>query len=775
MVLGISRWRMRYRPGRSSSPWRRWMTYVAAIFVLFTLYVIYLDFSIRFQFEGKRWALPARVYARPLELFVGLPLNAQQLLTELKALNYQPVATVDRPGTYWLQGDSVTILTRGFQFADGNEPSLRLLVRFSDSQITALEHADTHSPLDLVRLDPVLFGSIYPSHHEDRVLIKLSEVPPLLVKALIVMEDRHFYQHHGIMPSAIARAALANLRAGGIAQGGSTLTQQLVKNFFLSNERTIWRKLNEAIMSLLLEFHYEKDEILEAYLNEVYLGQDGRRSIHGFGLASQFYFSSHVRDLELDQIALLVTLVRGASYYDPRRFAARAKARRDLILEKLAETGEITKDQATLARGKPLGVTKQAPSGVTRYPAFLDLVRHQLYRDYREEDLMSEGLQIFTTLDPVVQRAAEQTLSQQLKSLENQRGLPAGELEGAVVVTRRDNGEVQAVVGGRNAQFAGFNRALNAERHIGSLIKPAIYLTALEQPEQYHLGSLVIDQPMEELSDFGNWSPKNYDNVAHGPVPLYQALAHSYNLAAVRLGLDLGIDNVLDTVRRLGIERRLSDYPSMLLGAVSLSPLEIAQLYQTIAAGGFETPLRAIRAVLTVQGDPLQRYGIEIKQAFSPDVMFLLQSALQEVVRQGTATSVTNLLPAGFQVAGKTGTTDDTKDSWFAGFSQDRMAVVWLGYDDNRTTHLSGASGALQVWGRVLAQIDAQSLQLTPTEGVEFAWLDETSQGRAVESCQGAVYLPFIKGSVPDEPAPCVNELGTTVKKTLNWLKGIMQ
>ena len=772
----------RMRNGAQTNRWRRFLAPVVSALLLMTAaYVIYLDFNVRRQFEGKRWAVPASVYARPLELYPGMRLTPQQLLDELRALGYQRVATEEGVGSYRVEGRRIFLVTRPFRFWDGQQDSQHVVLGFDGTTLARIEDLAGGAPMTLVRLEPRLIAKIYPGHHEDRVLVRIDQVPQALITTLLATEDRGFYRHHGVAPLSILRAIWVNLRAGRTVQGGSTLTQQLVKNFYLTNERTLWRKINEAIMALLLEFHYGKDEILEAYLNEIYLGQDGRRSIHGFGLAARFYFGRPLQELHLPQIAMLVGLVKGPSYYDPRRHPERAEARRNLVLRMLAEQGLIDLEQEQQAAGETLGVVPGTPGGITRYPAFMELVRRQLYRDYRDDDLRSEGMQIFTTLDPVAQQAAEQALDERLEKLERKRGMPADTLQGAVLVTEPANGEVAAVVGGRKVRFAGFNRALNAVRPIGSLIKPAVYLTALEQPERYTLISLLDDEPVTLKWPNGDtWSPQNYDHQSHGQVPLYVALAHSYNLATVRLGLEIGVDKVLDTVRKLGVLRSLNRYPSVLLGAAELTPLEVTQMYQTIANGGFRSPLRAIREVLTAEGEPLQRYPLDIEQAADPAAVYLLDRALQKAVEEGTGRALYQKLSPSLQIAGKTGTTDELRDSWFAGFGGERLAVVWVGRDDNKSTGLSGSSGALRVWRDMIEKMGARPLELVAPEQIRQVWVEPGSGLRSGESCPDAVWLPFIEGSEPAEYSQCglddyQETPATPLQRGIELLKGIFR
>jgi penicillin-binding protein 1B len=739
--------------------------------LLLSGFVLYLDMTVRNQFEGKRWALPARVYARPLELYPGLKLRPEQLLAELAMLGYHDAGDQLDPGSFRQQRDQFIIATRPFVFWDGAQPALQLRADFDGGRLRNLADLKTDKPVTLARLDPLLIGGIYPAHNEDRVLVKLNEVPPLLIKGLIAVEDRKYYTHHGIDPRGVGRALVTTLRGAGV-QGGSTLTQQLVKNFFLTPERTLRRKFTEMIMAQLLELHYSKEEILEAYANEIYLGQDGNRAIHGFGLASHFYFNRPLSQLDLPQAALLVGLVKGPSYYDPRRHPARALSRRNLVLQEMLQQQAITQQQYAAARAAGLGVVEQAPGGTSLYPAFVELVHRQLRRDYREEDLRSEGLLIFSSLDPLAQFAAERALTTRLTQLEKARRIPPQALEGAVVVSNTQNGEIQVLVGGRNTRYEGFNRALDTERPIGSLIKPAIYLTALERPDTYTLATLLDDSPLVwRERGAADWEPHNYDKAFHGQVPLRLALANSYNVSSVRLGLSLGVRTVMDNVRRLGVERDLNTYASSLLGADGLSPLEVTQMYQSIASGGFRVPLRAIRDVLTAEGQPLQRYPLSIEQVIEPGPAYLITSALQGVVREGTADDLNKFLSPDIHVAGKTGTTNDLRDSWFAGYTGDRLAVIWIGRDDNQPINMTGASGAMTVWGDMMAKLDPEPLEPPRPDNVEMVWIDSATGRRADDNCQGAVSLPFINGSAPVETAPCATHAqGQSIKSWFNRL-----
>lgn len=755
------------RSGNQKSGFWRFMFRAGALgLVLLAGWMVYLDAVVTSRFEGRRFEVPSRVYARPLELYDGASVSAGSLVRELELSGYRPGDGV-RAGTYQRNGGRFVISTRGFLFPDGEEARRRLSLVVSGDRVSSFSVLAGPSAA-IVRLEPARIGGIYPAHREDRVLVQLEEVPELLPLGLMAVEDRRFYDHFGVAPLSIARAMLANIKAGGIVQGGSTLTQQLVKNFFLSREQTLVRKGNEALMSILLELHYDKDDILETYLNEVYLGQAGTRSIHGFGLASQFYFGESLKDLAPHQLALLIGMVKGPSYYNPRRHPERATSRRNLVLDEMAEAGLLAEPELAKQKSRPLGVSAKPSFTENRYPAYIDLVHRHLARDYQQEGLQSEGLRIFTTLDPAVQHASETAVSKTLPKLAN-----ADELEAALVVTAKDTGEVLALVGGKDPQFAGFNRAVDAHRPMGSLIKPFVYLTALEQPDRYTLITPVKDQAFTlEFDDGRLWQPKNFDKEERGEVPLHLALSKSYNLPAVRVGLDIGIPNVQQTLRDFGVTTPISDYPSMLLGSVSLAPVDVAQLYQGLATGGFNTPLRTIREVTDADNEPLSRYNLKVDQVADPAAVHLVQYAMQETMQEGTGRSAYYTLPEQLTLAGKTGTTDDGRDAWFAGFSGDLLAVAWVGRDDNGPTVLTGASGALPVWSSMMSQIPQHGFSPVMPDGVQYHWVDAEAQALTGEGCANARLVPFIAGSEPAMSTDCNGNIGRQIR---SWFEGLFQ
>ena len=728
---------------------------VAAIAV-----VAVLDRRVTQQFEGRRWTLPARVYAQPIDLYAGQQLSAQRFADELERLGYLAAAKPDRPGTYQRRGDQVSVYVREFRFADGPQPTRALRIGFAGNSIASIADAKG-GDVPVVRLDPLLIGSIFPMHGEDRIVVAPNEVPLLLPEALKAVEDRAFESHHGVNPLAILRALFVNVRAGQVEQGGSTLTQQLVKSYFLDNRQTLRRKAEEAVMAVILESRFEKADIMNAYINEIWLGQDGNRAVHGFGLASQFYFGKPLAELELSEIALLVAIARGPSYYNPRRHPERALERRNLVLRVLVEQEVVSAEEANAAAKKPLGVAEAGTKGGSFYPAFLDLVRRQLRRDYEESDLTEVGLTVFSTLDPLLQQKAENALAEELDRLDQSGRKAAKGLEGVVIVTTPQTGEVAAIVGGRRASFAGFNRALDATRPIGSLAKPLVYLAALET-DRFTPVSFLADEPIDlKLPNGDRWRPENFDKQLRGPVTLVRALTQSLNLPTVRLGLDVGLDKVARTFQELGLEEPPAELPSMLLGATNLSPFDVTQMYNTLANGGFRSPLRAVRAVVDADGQALKAPELEVAEAVSPEAVYTLDRMMIEVMERGTGRAAKRHLPAGLVVAGKTGTSNDYRDSWFAGFSGGHLIVAWVGHDDNSPTGLTGTTGGLAIWSRLMGSIVTSSFEPMLPESLEHRWVDYFSGLETSPYCDGsAVSMPFKVGTLLEPNPECPPSTG---------------
>jgi penicillin-binding protein 1B len=718
-------------------------------------FVLWTDHVVRRRFDSVRWELPARVYSRALEIYPGLRMGMDGIIAELDTLGYLEVARLSGPGQYARGPGRLSVFTRGFEFWDSTEPARAVVVEFAGDATARVQALERAEDVAVVRLEPVEIGSIHPRRHEDRILVRLEDVPLQLVDAVVAAEDKRFFEHHGVDWQAILRAGLANVRAGRIRQGGSTLTQQLVKNLYLGRERTLPRKLHEALMALILEWRYPKEAILEAYLNEIFLGQDGNRAIHGFGLAARFYFARPLGELGAGELALLAGLARGASYYDPRRHADRALARRNQVLSLMAATGKLSERSARLLSEAPLGLAKSNRDD-SGYPAFMDLVRDQLRLEYSDADLGRTGLRIFTTFDPLVQAAAEAAVETGLPRLERGRGLAPGSLQAALVATAPGTAEVLAVVGDRRPRYAGFNRARDARRPIGSLIKPAVYLTALQDPGRYSVITPLEDAPFSWKDARGRvWTPQNYDSRLHGRVSLRTAISQSYNLATVHLGMQLGYDALARTLGALGYSEEVPRLPSVFLGAIEMTPLQVAGIYQTLASGGFKMPLRAIRNVLDRDGVPLQRYGLHIEQTVAPPQAYLMNYLLSVATTEGTARGVAEALPGSIPLAGKTGTTNDLRDSWFAGYGEDLLLVAWIGRDDNRPAGLSGAAGALRIWLDVMRRLHPAPIAQAVPDGVEWRWLTADLGATTEPGCPEALHVPLMTAQIPAQHVSC--------------------
>lgn len=716
--------------------------FLLAIFL--SIYAIHLNKTVVPQFEGRRWSVPARLYAQPMELYVGARLTSSELEQHLLALGYKRAPIISTPGDFSRQSNVIKVYARPFRFWDGLQEARKLQITARGGSISGLRDLDGGGEVAIFQLDPLSIGNLFHGDGEDRIIVKLSDVPVELQQGVIAVEDRKFFQHHGIDPKGIARAFLANMKARKFVQGASTLTQQMVRSYFFTNKRTLRRKVKEIIVTLLLERKYNKEEILETYFNEIYMGQAGGRAIHGMGMASRYYFNKPITELKPHESAVLITLLRGPSFYNPRKQAERVIKRRNLVLDIMFEQDVLTEEQKEFAQMQPLTASDKPPAGISDYAAFLDLVKMQLRRDYAEEDLNNVGLQIFTTLVPTKQKIAEKALSEGLTELETQKKLEAGSLQGAVMMTSVDGAEIQALVGGREAGFEGFNRALSAKRQIGSLMKPFVYLSALETG-RYEINSILNDVPIE-VSQKGRdeiWKPENYDKEFSGQMPLFRALAQSKNVPTVHLGMEIGVDKVMQTVTRMGLEKEPPAFPAMMLGSLSLAPIEVAQLYNTLANNGYRTPLRSVRAVLDETGQPLQRFSLNVEEVAPAEAVTQLNSILHLVTQKGTGQRLKYLMPD-FSLAGKTGTSNDYRDAWFAGFSGDLTTVVWVGSDDNKDTGLTGASGALPIWANIMQNAAQVPYATVPSDSLEMLQFDFES-GYRMQDCsqtENDVILP---------------------------------
>ncbi|HDG1693913.1 TPA: bifunctional glycosyl transferase/transpeptidase [Kluyvera ascorbata] len=709
---------------RGKHRWFWFLVKLGIVFaVLMAIYGVYLDQKIRSRIDGKVWQLPAAVYGRMVSLEPDMPISKKEMVQLLTATQYRQVTAMTRPGEFTVQANSIEMIRRPFDFPDSKEGQVRARLTFSGDHLETIENLDSNRQFGFFRLDPRLITMMSSPNGEQRLFVPRSGFPDLLIDTLIATEDRHFYEHDGISFYSMGRAVLANLTAGRTVQGASTLTQQLVKNLFLSSERSYWRKANEAYMALIMDARYSKDRILELYMNEVYLGQSGDNEIRGFPLASLYYFGRPVEELSLDQQALLVGMVKGASVYNPWRNPKLALERRNLVLRLLQQQKVIDQELYDMLSARPLGV--QPRGGViSPQPAFMQMVRQELQAKLGDKVKDLSGVKIFTTFDSVAQDAAEKAATDGIPVLKKQRKL--SDLETAMVVVDRFSGEVRAMVGGAEPQFAGYNRAMQARRSIGSLAKPATYLTALSQPNQYRLNTWIADAPIALRQPNGQvWSPQNDDRRYSGQVMLVDALTRSMNVPTVNLGMALGLPAVTDTWLKLGAPKdQLNAVPAMLLGALNLTPIEVAQAFQTIASGGNRAPLSALRSVIAEDGTVLYQSYPQAERAVPAQAAYLTLWTMQQVVQRGTGRQLGAKYP-NLHLAGKTGTTNNNVDTWFAGIDGREVVITWVGRDNNQPTKLYGASGAMSIYQRYLETQSPIALDLTPPEDVVNMGVDD--------------------------------------------------
>ncbi len=713
------------------------------VFAALSLYCIYLDQIIANKFEGQKWHLPAQVFSRSMALYPGAAISHNQLLSELKLLGYRKVANPRQVGEFSASKTKIDVWRRPFLHPSGQQVAQRVMVTFDDQGVSSVTRLSDHRQLAVFHLEPVLLDRIITGDGEDRLFVPMAQIPKQIVNALIMTEDRTFYEHYGINPFAILRAALVNISAGHTVQGGSTLTQQLAKNFFLSSQRSLTRKLREALMAIIIDFRYSKDAILEAYLNEVYMGQDKARGVHGMGLASQFYFGRPIAELTLPQQAFLVAVIKGPSYYNPWRYPKRAQARRDLVLRLLMDAGKLTVPEYKAAVESPLGLRKADKPVHQKLPAFFAVVKQELNDKYGGALLKRSGVKVYTTLDPIAQEAAEKAVKDTMKRLsQNDKSLQVG-----MVVTDKYSGGIAAMVGDKVPGYHGYNRAVEIRRPIGSLIKPFVYATALSEGDKYSLATPLKDKPITLKNGQGKtWSPQNVDRRFREQVPLLTAFKKSMNVPTVNLGMAVGVKNVAHTLEAAGWRGKVSQYPSMLLGAVNGSPLMVAQAYQTLADNGQYQHLSSITAVLDSDNKALPVRREAREQAISPATDYLVKYAMTQVVHSGTATRLGQAFPD-VTLAGKTGTSNDSRDSWFAGFDERNVAAIWVGRDDNGKTGLYGSNGAMAVYQAFLKNRPPMSLRMAPVSGVVNGYFERTSGVARQSDCHNTVALPALSES----------------------------
>jgi penicillin-binding protein 1B len=669
-------------------------------------YLKQLEDTVTKKFEGRKWFFPSKIYSDSYLLYLGINLRTEELTEKLRRLGYFEIqAPPQRKGEYFVGRGGVEIFLHDFAFPTEQRTGVPVRLTFQGSTVARIQNLATDKDMFDLELEPELVTGLYERIWQERKVVKLAEVPPLLVKAVLAVEDERFYSHSGIDPIGILRAMWVNARSMSYQQGGSTLTQQLMKNFFLSDERTFSRKIPEAVMALIAERKYSKDTILENYLNEIYLGQRGSQGIFGVSEAAQFYFSKPLSELTVGESALLAGLIRAPNRLSPYRSTESATKRRNVVLAKLLDDRIITRKQYETAFREKLPA--RALVKVTNdAPFYVDYLRRELDENYSHTILTKDGLRIFSSLDLQLQRKAERALVEGLKKLEAahpalRRKGDDDNLEGAIIVIRPQTGEIKAMVGGRNYQKSQFNRVFQAKRQPGSIFKPFVYLAALmyggQSGTRYTPDTVLNDSSFTWNYDGKEWHPNNYNNEYFGAVTFRRALESSLNSATARVAQDVGIRRVREIAHRMGIQSSLPSVPSLTLGSAEVTPLEVAVAFSTLANGGVRTRPLAVKLVLDQSAQPLEKRDVRVQQVINPQLAHLMNYLLKGVLDRGTAAGARRM---GFTrpAAGKTGTTNDYKDAWFVGYTPDLLAVVWVGFDGQSKLNLSGADAALPIW-----------------------------------------------------------------------------
>jgi penicillin-binding protein 1B len=696
---------------------------------------------------------PLRLYTAPFQLKTGLSLKVARLPERLQRLSYRPVTdTVASPGDYRLTAEALTIYLhpQPEAFVKATVVTLDL----HDGLVSQVLSEPDRTPIFPVFLEPELISGLRGASRQVREWIPLAQMPENLVDAILSVEDRRFYTHVGIDPVAVGRAVWRNLTKGGLVQGGSTITQQLAKNLFYSPQRTFVRKVKEALAAVVLESKYTKREILESYLNEIYLGQAGFVSIYGVGEAAHRYFGKTLRELTTGEIAVIAGLIKGPNTFAPTKHRESAQQRRDVVLRLLRDQGKVTEDEWKTAVNEPVRVVP--PDDVlAEAPYFVDTVLRQV-----EEAVgtpLPEGLRIDSTLDSLMQQSATEGLEQGLTRLERAYPVLKGSeqpLQGAVVVLDPSTGAILALVGGRDYRVSQFNRAVQAHRQAGSLFKPFVYLAAFEasrsgaQPAMTP-ASLLADEPVTFESENGTWSPQNYDKQFRGNVTLRSALEQSLNVPAVRVAKAVGTQPILDVIRQLGVTTALTNDLSLALGSPAVSLLDMVMAYGTLANGGVWVRPTSLRTASDREGMTVWTAIPERRQSVSPQAAYLVTSLLEGVVRRGTAAKAKILgLPGA--IAGKTGTTDGYRDAWFVGYTSELVIGVWVGFDDERAVRLTGSQAALPIWMDIARRIlPEQAAPFSAPPGVVARAIDPKTGQLATSQCPERVDEVFIEGTEP--------------------------
>ena len=724
----------------------------------------YFSTRIEERFSARRWSIPSKVYSDTTLLYPGQRINPELFQEKLLNLDYRSVSHLpSRKGEMRSSPSSLDIYLYDLKTPWQNREGFAVRITFAQERIQHIKRADNGQDIPILELEPEEIMLFFGSERERRQLVAIQEVPEHLIHAVLAAEDSRFYQHHGLDPRGILRAFITNLRYGSIKQGGSTLTQQLAKNYFLTPQRTITRKIKESLLSVVMEIKYQKDEILEIYLNEIYLGQKGSVSINGVGEASYFYFGKPVTELSRPESATLAGLIRAPNHYSPYQDKTRCRDRRNDVLRAMHAKGWLSeaKLQSDLkAQVDTVGYTVHGKKA----PYFIDYLADQLNALYRPDALSSLGLSIYTTLDTQVQMAAEKALVKGLARLETlnpdlQRTQAEQQLQGAIIVMQPKTGYILAMVGGRSYSVSQFNRITQAKRQPGSAFKPFVYLASLDE---FKPTSFLSNDSKTYTVEGKSWKPQNFQPVTAFTVTLRDALKMSYNLATVDLAMQTGLDHIVDVTSRFRFSTPMKPFPSLALGAFEVIPMELARAYCVFAADGVQPYPLSLKGVVNENGDILQQKHMDIERLISPAKAFIMNHMLQSVVTEGTARSL-KTKDIHWPVAGKTGTTNEFRDAWFVGYTPDILALVWVGFDNVDSISATGSSAALPIWADLMKSIPqyiSESKFKTPP-GVEKRTVCSVTGLLFIENaCPQPVEEYFLSKHVPTEYCPLHQKYG---------------
>ncbi|OGP59268.1 MAG: hypothetical protein A2V65_07765 [Deltaproteobacteria bacterium RBG_13_49_15] len=687
---------------------------IVAIIVLFlmmggmgiALYCWRLSVGIEERFSGRRWRIPSRVYSDVTILYPGQKINRVHLHAKLKNLGYcQVVQKPNISGEIRINDSDIEIFLKDFKIAEKGRPAYPLKIQFNGKEIESMVRMDTGEQVPILEIEPEELMLFFGAEREQRRLVSIRQIPDHLIHAVLAIEDNRFYRHPGVDPIGLVRALWTNIRSGAIRQGGSTITQQLAKNYFLTPDRTFSRKIKELLIAVTIEVFYKKEDILEIYLNEIYFGQKGSVSVNGIGEAADFYFGKTADRLAPEESAALAGLIKAPNRYSPFQDAGLCRVRRNMVLKAMLKEGWLSEQNFAELSSLPVRTSTYRTYGKTA-PYFIDYVNKQVSLLYSPESLSSLGLAIYTTLDTQVQSAAEEALKKGLEKLERQnprlrRSSKMKRLQGGILVMHPKTGAILAMVGGRDYNESQFNRIDQARRQPGSTIKPFVYLSALDDLMPT---SLLSNEPKVYEINGKSWEPKNYKPMAEKELSMRKALAYSVNVATVDLAMKTGLERVVRTLEEFHFTTTLKPYPSVALGSFEVVPMELARAYCAFAADGIQPFPLSLRDVVDEKGEVLKRRYMTVSQLVHPAKAYLINSMLQSAVLYGTGRSLKGF-GIDFPVAGKTGTTNDYKDAWFVGYTPEVLALVWVGFDNSDSIGLTGADAALPIWADLIKNI----------------------------------------------------------------------